>query len=148
MGQFRDEAQDWITNLSEDDARKARRKAVNNICNDVSRISRDLLGHTIRCTSRKGGYIYTATQYEPVVSTTVEPSIAVSAVRALTTEVDKLKHELAGQKGLVGAYRALMEAPAALASRMIEDHGREAAGQAMVAALKESSAKEAAEIPF
>jgi hypothetical protein len=60
------------------DSVKARRKAVNNIINDISRICRAELGHTIRCTSRKGGHVYTASKVAPTpLRTTTDKDLTI-----------------------------------------------------------------------
>jgi len=47
------------------------RKRVNNLINDVSRICREMTGKSIRCTSRKGGYVYEALEPAPRTSKTI-----------------------------------------------------------------------------
>ena len=49
------------------------RKRVNNLINDVSRICRELTGKSIRCTSRKDGYVYEALEPAPRSTTTKMP---------------------------------------------------------------------------
>ena len=44
---------------------QGQRKRVNNLINDVSRICREVTGKSIRCTSRKGGYVYEALEPAP-----------------------------------------------------------------------------------
>ena len=60
VGSFRRYAEAWIQSATGDeDTIAKRRKVVNNVCNDISRISRDLTGYTIQCGSRKD-HIYEA----------------------------------------------------------------------------------------
>lgn len=56
--EFRNEAENWINTASSPEEVAQRRKQVNNIINDISRMCRDSLGKSIVCVSRKGGYKY------------------------------------------------------------------------------------------
>jgi len=61
MVEFRTTMEGWIN--SNDELVKDRRKRVNNVVNDVSRIVREGIGHSIVCKSRKGGYVYEAKEW-------------------------------------------------------------------------------------
>ena len=61
MVEFRTTMEEWIN--SDDELVKDRRKRVNNVVNDVSRIVREGIGHSIVCKSRKGGYVYEAKEW-------------------------------------------------------------------------------------
>jgi len=65
MVEFRTTMEDWIN--SDPTLVQDRRKRVNNVVNDVSRIVRESIGHSIVCTSRKGGYVYKAKPWTPSV---------------------------------------------------------------------------------
>lgn len=105
---------------------KSRNKAVNNIINDTSRLTRDLLGYTVKCTSRKGGHTYEAFEYtSPPKSVTSPTPIISSSSTPKSTEFqiyeDMLKlHPNVVLKDLIGA------------------HGYEKIGEMIVPILKKS----------
>lgn len=65
VGVFRSEAQPWIQAADTTESIAHRRKQVNNIINDISRICRDSIGKSIVLVSRKGGYTYDAIDPKP-----------------------------------------------------------------------------------
>ena len=63
VGVFRYEAEAFIN--EDPDSVLARRKRVNNIVNDVSRICREITGKSIVIKSRKDGFVYTVREPKP-----------------------------------------------------------------------------------
>jgi hypothetical protein len=67
--EYRGHIQEWI--LEEEKERQSRQKKVNNVINDISRICRELLNHSIICKSKKGGNVYEAVEVEEKAPRTV-----------------------------------------------------------------------------
>lgn len=79
-----------IMDNGSDDSLK--RKQVNNVINDVSRIVRTETGYSIKCTQRTPEYIYAALPFEPRTATVVpEPPSATPVVEPELNLSDKLK---------------------------------------------------------
>ena len=130
---YRTKAEKWIH--AEDDLGtiSMRRKITNNICNDVSRISRELLGHTIKCTSRKDGHVYTSSPYLPPAKTTPK----TGGVRiGLEEEIKYLRDQIEKLKNMT------CDAPQKVCEELVLIHGREKAGQIMVDVLKNVTAED------
>ena len=70
VGTFRKDMEVWIDNDTD------KRKRVNNVINDVSRICREAVGYSIQCKTRKGGeWVYTPVERAPRATPgTPEPS--------------------------------------------------------------------------
>ena len=60
VAEFKEWAEDHFVSAAGIDHVNDRRKQVNNVINDISRICRKDLDVSIRCVSRKGGYVYKA----------------------------------------------------------------------------------------
>lgn len=84
---FRRDIEGWIDQASGSAETKLRRKQVNNIINDVSRICRELIGKSIVCTSRKN---HTYEAKEPVARTTraKTPSPVLATNSPITADDD------------------------------------------------------------
>jgi len=63
VAEFKDYTEEHMTPIESE--QQGQRKRVNNLINDVSRICREMTGKSIRCTSRKGGYVYEALELAP-----------------------------------------------------------------------------------
>jgi hypothetical protein len=89
---YRNEIEDWVMQ----NETKIRRKVVNNIINDVSRICRDELRHSIVCTKRKGGYVYEAKEIAPKTTTlfTGGPTIPMPPAVDYEEELRDLKRQV------------------------------------------------------
>lgn len=64
VSEFRRHAEAYINEGTTDEDVSIRRKVANNICNDVSRICREMTGFSIKCTSRKN-HTYSPEVYTP-----------------------------------------------------------------------------------
>ena len=80
VSKFRADAADWI---DKGDV-QARRKQVNNVINDISRICRELIGKSIVCVSRKGGHRYEAQEPKARAPATPTPTITVHGAPTTT----------------------------------------------------------------
>jgi hypothetical protein len=67
---FRREIEPWVMDI---DDTKVRRKSTNNLINDVSRICREKLGHTLVCVSKKPFHKYEAREVNVPVPTDTGP---------------------------------------------------------------------------
>jgi len=135
---FRDLAQAWIdTDPSE---KKARTKQTNNICNDVSRITRGMLGYTIKCTQKKPWYVYTATEWTKPERSTTSLTAPVSAASVADTEIDDLKAEIETLKEVRNRYRELWKSPESIIKQAVEDYDAEVIGRALIEKITKDAA--------
>ena len=133
---YRDTMEAWIH--EDEDNVQMRRKVVNNVVNDVSRLSRQELGFTIKCVSRKPSYIYEATPWEaPVVGHdevvgATEESAEGSLIAGLIVVNDKLKKEL---ETLKNKFKL---SPVEVIGMLCEHHTPEALGRMLLDKINNS----------
>ena len=138
MSTFRDAAQHFIDNAVDAEDLVARRKATNNICNDVSRICRNELGYTIKCIQKKPDYVYSATEWlAPVHSpSTTAPTPSgvqpMSTIFAATEKIAELEKKIEMLESTREAYRAIWENPEAVILESVSNWGAETVGRALV----------------
>lgn len=70
IGVFKTEVEASLNGLKDTEAVQTYRKKANNIINDVSRICQKEAGVSIKCKSRKDGYVYEACDYVPRTKST------------------------------------------------------------------------------
>ena len=138
VGTFRDYAKIWID--SEPSEKKMRTKQTNNICNDVSRITRGMLGYTIKCTQKKPWYQYTATEWTKPERSTTSLTAPVSAAAVNDTEIDDLKAEIETLKEVRNRYREIWKTPESVIHHAVTDWGSETVGRALIEKITNDAA--------
>lgn len=144
MSEFRTRAEDWI-NSQPDEFLKENRKKANNIVNDVSRICRNSVGYSIKCSKRAPDYEYTAEPWfkpTPAVSNN-SSSVTSSVTITNTTGTDKVMtgvgdftiEEIELMHTQILDWEDSFNIPMKMLNRLINHHGREAIGKATAAAM-------------
>jgi hypothetical protein len=142
MSEFRTRAEDWI-NSQPDEFLKENRKKANNIVNDVSRICRNSVGYSIKCSKRAPDYEYTVEPWfkpTPAVSnnsSSVTPSVThTPAMDIVMTGVgDFTIEEIERMHTQILDWEDAFNIPMKMLNRLINHHGREAIGKAAAAAM-------------
>lgn len=113
MGLFRQAADTIIDAAPVGPGQVAVRKRVNNVINDVSRICREEIGKSIKLKSRKGGYVYTAEDWEPKPKAIPVPAESSDneTIKKLEQKVNELKAKVAIKEAILGVYRDTLSDP-------------------------------------
>lgn len=130
IGNFRGAIEPWV---QEGETRKEvndRRKKVNNIINDTSRISRELLGFTIKCTSRKNHH------YEAVLPAPRSKSESSEYVPPTPFKIITASNVPADVK-LDIVLKTIDEEPNWLLGKLLEKHGGAHIGGEVARILRE-----------
>ena len=125
--EFRRAIEPWVQDPKFKHEVADRRKKVNNIINDTARICRELLGYTIKCTSRKN-HQYGVDRIE--VKAKPMPTDALPVTEGEPITVGAVPYAVKRQI----VIEALQETPRECISTLINEHGAEVVGK-MVASL-------------
>jgi hypothetical protein len=126
--EFRLQAENWVLEHDKSEHADLRKKA-NNIVNDISRICRKEVGHTIKCKKRKPVYVYEAEVVTPKEPAPSSPPPAPT-VDVTDEEKEALRVELKRLKGF-------LESPEAALQYCVDVFGLEETGKAAVEVLVE-----------
>jgi hypothetical protein len=124
--EFKADSEKWLESFEDPSEVKIYRKKANNILNDISRTCRKELGYTIKCTSRKGGYVYAATEVPPV-----SPKTMYSVADTIVSITPDYTEALSGKDVTLSSLDADI-------STLIVRHGLEVVAQVCITALKEA----------
>lgn len=133
IGNFRGAIEPWVQEGETRAEVNDRRKKVNNIINDTSRISRELLGFTIKCTSRKNHH-YEAVL--PAPRSKSEPSELLPGKPLVITK-DMVPESVRLDIIVEGINTTIKENPDWLVERLIDEHGPSAIGVEVARILRE-----------
>jgi hypothetical protein len=120
MGVFRGLLQTQIDEEDDPKTRTSMIRRANNIVGDVSRITREEIGLTIKLKSRKGGFVYTAREPTPRTPKTPKPKLVPHNV------VERLVN-------LINLY------PQEILGSIMSIHGDEMAGEMVADLLRKDS---------
>jgi len=135
VSEFRRHAESYINDGTTDEDVRIRRKVANNICNDVSRICREMTGYSIKCTSRKN-HTYSPEVYNPR---------AREAKASTASAVEKESADRHVEEAKVIAEWS-KRYPCTVLQSVLDVHGAEATGKYLVQLIEEMKPDEDA--PF
>jgi len=127
--EFRRAIEPWVQDPEFKHEVADRRKKVNNIINDTSRICRELLGFTVKCTSRKN-HLYSAEKVEVKAKPTPIAELTVKEGEPIT--VGSVPYAVKRQI----VIEALQENPSECIATLINEHGAEFVGKKVASLLR------------
>jgi len=131
---IRNDTHDWVTESEEFIG--IRRKQVNNVINDISRISRKMAGKSIVCTKRSYPFEYEAREPEVKdVQTVITPIPPVAA--ASDTEQEPVIDTKALTEQAIRDY--LINCPKEAIDRLVGLHGKDETGAMFLDAIKKEA---------
>ena len=125
---FRAKIEPWLN--TEGACRKTRTKRVNNVINDISRISRELIGVSIRCASRKGGHLYVASEPKPRATRTV------AGVPVEDPRIESMRDEIRNLEQTVKEYAKILSSPASAIDYLSDDFELEEIAKVVLEKMK------------
>ena len=125
---FRAKIEPWLN--TEGGCRKTRTKRVNNVINDISRISRELIGVSIRCASRKGGHLYVASEPKPRATRTV------AGVPVEDLFIESMRDEIRNLEQTVKEYAKILSSPESAIDYLSEDFELEEIAKVVLEKMK------------
>lgn len=124
VAEFKSESETYISNEVETERQQDVRKQVNNIINDISRICREALGYSIKCKSRKGGYVYESYEHTPWTAAPSETYEDIATPAKTRAEID-----------LEALREMIHDRPKEMLQILIDMHGKETIGRELVTLL-------------
>jgi hypothetical protein len=129
---FRAKIEPWLNTEGAD--RKARSKRVNNVINDISRISRTLLDSSIVCVTRKGGHVY--------APATPKPRATGGSVSAPTEDplIETLRNRVDELLLLIEGKDKILSSPSSCVDHLAESYSLEYIARVVLEKLKQEEA--------